>query len=183
MARKHGRGQPGDQPTASDRANDLVRLHAMRVQLLGYFQSGCALPGHQVVVVIRWHQRCAGFFSDVPGDFGPVTRLSVIGDNLGPPLGGVVQLYAGRIGGHHDFCRNPHRAGRCGDTLRVVAGGIGHDPRLALSFVQRRNLVVGPANFERAGLLQAFRFDQQPEPKRVVQQRRFQQRGSDHDIP
>ena len=64
--------------------------------------------------------------------------------------------------GHDDDRRHAEKPRRRRDALRVVAGGEGHDAAGALLERDRRELVVGAAELERAGALQGLRLEENP---------------------
>src|SRR6185312_1635856 len=63
-----------------------------------------------------------------------------------------------------------------GDSLGVVAGGIGNDPRGALVRRDRRAFVVGAAKLERAGALQGLGLEEDAGAETLVEHRRVDQR-------
>lgn len=60
---------------------------------------------------------------------------------------------------HHDHRWNAEDARGKRHTLRVITSAGGDHAALALLFAQVGDLVVGAANFERAGALQRLRFE------------------------
>ena len=81
------------------------------------------------------------------------------------------RLVSGAVRRHHDGRAHAEDLRRRRDALGVIAGGERDHAAAALVLRDRRQLVEGAAELERAGPLQHFRFQEDPRPDALVENR------------
>ena len=116
------------------------------------------------------------FSRDVARDRGAVLAVAVVEHDLGAERRGALALGPRRVRRHHDHRRHAEELRRRRHALRVVAGRIGHHAAGAPLLRDRRQLVVGAAELERAGALQRLGLQEHPRAEPRVEHRRGDQR-------
>jgi hypothetical protein len=139
----------GNKPAAAHRDQ-----HEVGHKLVGYLQTDCALAGDHERIVVGVNEQRAGARADF---LGGAMGLEVVGarelDRLAVAARRV-DLGDGGRGRHHDRRAHARARGRPGQRLPMIARRRGDSAARRLGRRQRRDSVVGPANLERAGLLQ-----------------------------
>ena len=166
------------QAAAAARDNDSVELDPERACLRHKFKADRALAGDDGRIVIGRDEHHAAL------DIGANHRRAVLAvaierHHLGTHPADVADLDRRRVGRHGDDRLDAEHRGRRGDPLRMVAGRESDDTAATLFVAQRRQLVVGAAEFERAGALQRLRLEQDAPAVALVELRRFDQRRFD----
>ena len=184
-ARLHGGGDARNQSAAGRRRHHDVGHEPERRHVLGDLAAGGALPRDHKGIVIGANQRSAALAGDLVGDGFAVLAVAVVEHDFRAIGLGALALGERRVRRHHDgrlhvqdLCRGRH-------ALRVIAGGERHHAAAALVLRDRRQLVEGAAELERAGPLQHFRLQEDSCPRAFVengerQQRRAHRKGRDH---
>ena len=128
-------------------------------------------------VVVGMDQDAAALGHHLRGDGLAVLGRAVIGDDRRAAPFRPRELCGGRIGRHDDGRRHAEETGGLGDALGVVAGGDGDDalrPDLRVEAGQR---IVGAAELERAGALQALGLEEDARAGDGVEIRAGEERG------
>ena len=175
---QNGQANPRNQPATAGTAHHGVGNHTQLGALLDHFQSGRALSRHDERVLIGRHQHPALALGDLAAHVFAALRAAVIGHHLTAPEPHALHFRHRRIGRHQDGRRGAVEPGRSRHALGMIARGIGDHAARLLVGVEPGNPVESPAEFERAGALQAFRFYEKPATDPVVQHVRAQKRRS-----
>ncbi len=125
-------------------------------QLLHDFEPAGCLPRDDLLIVVGRNHDVPVLLHQFFGLGQPLARRGSDIDDLGPQGDRGCTLDGGRIRGHHDDGFSPHRTGRIGHALRMVAAGVGDDAATDLLRRELQNLVGGAANLEGSDGLQAF---------------------------
>ena len=118
---------------------------------------------------------------DAQADLLAAVLHAVVEHDLGARGAGVGDLQRRRIGRHDDGGLHAQQARGFGKALRVVARRPADDALLAVGLAHRGQEIVGAAQLERAGALQALGLDEQPAAQPRVDPRVLQQRRADRD--
>ena len=117
--------------------------------------------------------------ADLARDRGAILGVAVVEHHLGAERGGALAFCLWRVLRHHDRRRHAAQLRRMRHALRVIAGRIGHHAGGFPIVRDRGNLVVGAAEFERAGALQGLGLQVHACAETVVEHGEIQQRRAD----
>ena len=151
--RLDGERDAGGEPAAGGGHDHDIGDKTERAEIFDDFSAGGALAGDDQSVVIGRHQHGAASRRDVVGDRLAVIARAVVEHDLGAKRGGALAFGARRIARHHDHARHAEKPRRRGNALSVIAGRESDHAAGASLRRNRRELVVGAAEFERAGVL------------------------------
>ena len=113
---------------------------------------------------------------DVVGDRFAIIARAVVEHDFGAERRGALALGARRIARHDDHATHAEEPRRRGHALRVIAGRKSDDAAGSLFRRDRRELVVGAAELERAGALQGLGFEKNAPAGHGVERGRGQKR-------
>ena len=171
-------GNAAAQAAAAAGDDDRVEAHPERFRLRHQFEADRSLAGDDGRVVEWRHQDHALFHVRANHRHAIVAR-PVERNHFGAHFPDIADLHRRRIGGHGDNRLDAEHRRRRGDALRMVARREGDDAAAALLIAERRQLVVGAAELERAGTLQRLRLEQDAAAETLVELWRFDQRRFD----
>ena len=130
-------------------------------------------------IVIRSDQRRAGARRDLGADLLAQLARPIVQPDLGAMGAGVLDLDRRGVGRHDDGRGLAQELRRGGHALGVVAGRVGdHGRRVDLA-----DRIVGAAELERPGPLQAFGLEQDTAADALVQHLGFEQRRARRHAP
>ena len=177
----HGERDAGRQAAARAGRGHGIERDAQRLGLLDDLQAGRALAGQDPGMVVGRHDRGAGLLGDAHADLFAAVLDAVVQHDLGARGLGVGDLERGRVGRHDDGGLHAHQARGLGEALRVVARRPADDALLAVGLAHRGEEIVGAAQLERAGALQALGLDEEAPAQPRVDARVLEQRRADGD--
>src|SRR5690606_11683503 len=105
-----------------------------------------------------------------------VVAEAIEGNYFGSHSPHIADLRFRRIRRHGNDSPNAEQRRGGGNALGMIARREGNDPSLPFLVRKRGNLVVGSAELERPGALQAFSLEENPAAEALVEHRRLQQR-------
>ena len=170
------------QPAAAAADDGKVEAQPPGAQLVGCLHTAGSLPGDGRGEVVGRHEHGPGLRLNLAAEVLPAFRIAVVGDDLGAQRDGVGLLNRRGVLGHDDGGRDPEVTGGGGDTLCVVAAGVGDDPAGTVLVTEAGKAVHGPAQLEGARALQVLALDEEPPLDRLRQRVDFDQRGLDDQI-
>ena len=173
-----GNRNAAGQAAAATGDDDGVEVDAQRLRLPRQLQPDRALAGDYGRIVEGRHQHHA--LVDIgANDAHAVVAESVERHHFGAHRPHIADLHRRRVGGHGDDGPDAEHGGGGRHALRMVPRGKGDDTTAAVLRAQRRQLVVGAAELERARALQRFRLEQDPAAEALVESGGFKERRLD----
>ena len=158
---------PGDRPLAASAVPDSrppppvgTDDHVKRSRLLDQLESGGPLAGDHVPVVERVNE-CQTVPVDLGGDGGlAVGQGRLAGHDPGPIALGGLAFHGGCGPRHHHRHRHAEQLAGQGQGLRVIARGVRDHAGPLPGLVELKDCVDGPAELERADLLEVLALEE-----------------------